>query len=72
MEEVNKQKTRNILPSIFICMAILLLIIHLAVQLLETNKSEKEITNKDLQWPEKPVESLKPDSIWEGTEFIPE
>ena len=72
MEEVKKQKTHNILPLIFICIAILMLIIHLGTQMIETNKSEKEITNKDLQWPKNPVESLKSDSIWNGTEFMPE
>ncbi len=70
MEKV--KKIRNILPLIFICIAILLLIIHLGTQMIETNKSKIEITNKYLQWTEKPVEFLKMDSIWNGTEFMPE
>ncbi|MFO7830045.1 MAG: hypothetical protein R6V23_15580 [Bacteroidales bacterium] len=72
MEEVKKQNNRNILPLIFIGMAMLLLVSHLTIQMIETHKSENEITKKDLQLPKDPVESLKPDSIWNGTEFMPE
>lgn len=70
MEEVKKQNNRNVLPLIFISMAILLLVIHLVIQMIETHKSENEITKKELS--KDPVETVKTDSIWKGTEFMQE
>lgn len=60
------------MPLIFIGMVILLLVIHLVIQMIETHKFENEITKKDLHLVKDSPESVEPDSTWNGTEFIPE
>lgn len=69
MEEVKKQNNRNIWPLFFISLAILLLIIHLAIQIIETNKPAEETSINKQSFPESSTEPIKADSIWHNTEF---
>jgi hypothetical protein len=70
MEEIKKQHIRKILPLIFISVAILMLVIHLVIQIIETNNPAEETSINQRAFPEISAESIKADSIWHNTEFI--
>lgn len=70
MEKVKKQNMRNILLLVFISIAILMLVIHLVIQMIETNAPYEEITLNKQPFPESPAKNIKTDSIWHNTEFV--
>lgn len=70
MAKVRTNKAGNKFKLVLIIAALLMLVSHLAKQLIDSNKPKKEIMLNELSEPDSSTYQQPVDSIWHHTEFV--